>query len=499
MPLLTDKDFDYGSAVDSGGATGSMQVTGEGGQKYQLKSSIKNAKWSRRVKARGTDRENFGEVIASCIGREVLPATDGVDLVPEVSMVHDTRNNTASVASKYLDNVQGTLDDFAQNQDVKFKKHTRTTFKDPPAPGEVSLAGDGDDKKLLRQDLANAIAVSVIIGDHDVNPGNMLHVKDGKGRDRVARIDFGHAFNDLLNAPKAFGGQVANKDNTVMDFFNRETVGHLRSQKRETKLWRDFDGIIPSEEMATALEAMAAKQDNVGKGIAVAAQQFSEMSAKDPTLAQHIKKSLAAISNNVTGEKLDTSKPVDQCIVKAFENLSNFSTKQCEQMRDVATVMQLQVAIDEGIAKDGGKNIDQDMLKDMTNQLKGKAGIEKDGQIQWMKNSRHSKAFKGTVTEYIAHRKEQLQAQEKDVALSNDKKSGKVEEYQVTNNAPIKAQGHKNTNFVKRGVKAVARGAQAMVNKMRRGFGAKKRATVTTAPRGPGRGKGQGQSGGMSM
>ncbi|MCX7114923.1 MAG: hypothetical protein NTW08_03295 [Gammaproteobacteria bacterium] len=48
---------------------------------------------------------------------------------------------------------------------------------------------------------------------------------------QVARIDFGHAFSDLLRGPKKIGG-VQRDANYIIDFFNREKIAGGKS-----KLW----------------------------------------------------------------------------------------------------------------------------------------------------------------------------------------------------------------------------------------------------------------------
>ena len=61
-------EFDVSSAINAGGATGSKQVKKDG-VLHQLKSSIKDASFIRRLKAGSLDKENFGEVIAASVGR----------------------------------------------------------------------------------------------------------------------------------------------------------------------------------------------------------------------------------------------------------------------------------------------------------------------------------------------------------------------------------------------------------------------------------------------
>jgi hypothetical protein len=70
----------------------------------------------------------------------------------------------------------------------------------------------------------------------------------------VARIDFGHAFNDLIATSEMFGGQPQNKNNSILDFFNRSAVANFPISA-QTKLWRDYEAtLIQSDEMVEALK-----------------------------------------------------------------------------------------------------------------------------------------------------------------------------------------------------------------------------------------------------
>lgn len=222
MPIDYNK-FDLTNAADSGGVTGSKRVKMDG-KNYQLKPSIKDNALKRRVKANWTDRENYGEVISSKIARSIL-ITDSFEAAPNVSLAYDKVKKRTPVASKYLegDKVR-TLDKFIEERtDIKLKDKQHIKFVDGsrkkgganPKKREYDISGPAN--AALRKDIAKGIAGSIINGDHDINPGNFVVVtKDGQ--DRAARIDFGHAFNDLLNTSKAFGGTVRNKDNQVLDF-----------------------------------------------------------------------------------------------------------------------------------------------------------------------------------------------------------------------------------------------------------------------------------------
>jgi hypothetical protein len=67
--VIDYKTFNLSTAADSGGVTGSQRVKGLEGKNYQLKSSMRTKNWysTRYIKASGTDRENYGEVISAKI------------------------------------------------------------------------------------------------------------------------------------------------------------------------------------------------------------------------------------------------------------------------------------------------------------------------------------------------------------------------------------------------------------------------------------------------
>lgn len=431
---LNHTDFDINSAQDAGGVTGSKRVK-KGKINYQLKPSIKDNKWTRRFKAGFVDKENFGEVIAATVSRALTGSgdIDKAELVPEVSLVHkidkDVAKDRVMVASKYLANVEkGTIDEYAKHPEggsVETKKrHVKVSgivTKEKPMKDTWGIGGDGAENKQLRKDLAKAIAVSALSGDHDVNPGNMMVLKDGDGKKRIARIDFGHAFNDLISY-NMFGGGKFSK-NQILDFVNRETVNKFPLGDT-SKLWRDYSGMVPSVEMAEAFKEMA-NSPKMQEGVNAAKKQFQDLVNdlnKDPEknkeTLEHIKKSLIAISDNVTDKKIDPKKvSVNQALEQTFQNLGSFYQKGQEQMKDVAKLMDMQVKIDQMIMdKKAGKPINQDIINDIKanykelEQNKGNLIGKGAGKgIDWVKNEKKNEAFKGNLEEFIKQRSNELE------------------------------------------------------------------------------------------
>lgn len=425
---LTIEDFELDSARGSGGVTGSKTVEAKNGDSYQLKPSIlsRNVASIRRNKANNTDRENFGEVIAATVGRAVMRSdeADVTELVPKLSLVYDKNQNKVLVASKFLPNVvQPSLDKYAQEiRGVSItKRHVKVSDKSA-GNGILDISGDNTVNKVLRQDLGHAIALSVLVGDHDVNPGNMIVIRDNKDQHRIARIDFGHAQNDLLNTKKIFGGRVRNQGNQVLDFLNREKLaGFPRGAK--TKLWRDYD-VVPSQELADALKNIS-KSTEISKGVNAAKQQYQDLindldpkNKNDQKTLFHIKKSLAAISNNVSdkADKVNPKADVKYVLDKSFKNLENFYTRQQEHMQDVAKLMDLQVKCDQLITdKQHLRTTDSKVIEAIYTQyeeLQNAPGImQKAGGIEWVKTEAKTPSFKGTLDSYLGHRASQLEEQ----------------------------------------------------------------------------------------
>jgi len=429
MPIEYD-GFDVGNAVSSGGVTGSTRVK-MGNKNYQLKPSILDNEFTRQLKAGWTDRENYGEVIASKVSRAILITSD-FEAAPNVSLVYDKVSKKTPVASKYLegDKVR-TLDEYIQEKDPRIKPKRHVKFVDGTkgkvGKGEYDISGEKN--ASLRKDIAMGIAGSIISGDHDVNPGNMIVVtKDGK--DRVARIDFGHAFNDLLNAPKMFGGKVRNKDNQVLDFLNRENLADLRFGD-QPKLWRDYPGMIPSQEMADAFKELSEAQ-GLKSGVNAAREEFTDLLIEmeknnDKKGIKHLQKSLEAISNNVSEVPLNPKLTPQQSIAVAFDNIEKFAKDNQNQMKDAAKLMQLQVDIDKVIeGKKKGVEPSKEQMSQLKNQyaeLEKIKGIgQKGGGIEWIKTDEKKPAHKGDLESYIKQRGQKLglnKAQSKDLAHSD--------------------------------------------------------------------------------
>ena len=390
------KDKEQG--VSTGGVTGSKRVK-RNGKFYQVKPSILDAALKRRLKAGSTDRENFGEVISSTVARSMLVQEGGLEYIPEVEL--ELNGGKVSISSRYIENVMGTLDDIS---DRAGRKHIKISFEEAPEKKEAGvlyIGGDNPANVVLRKEIAQAIAISALNGDHDINPGNLIGFSGPDGKPHVARIDFGHAFNDKLNAPRFLGGVVRNSGNEIVDFFSRSNVAGFPTPE-VSKLWRDYAGLVPSDEMINAFKEVASKRHE--EGLQKAQDKFGILWLKaDPKLRKHIENSLIAI-NNASGGKKITGKG-NEIITEVFENLGDFYKQRSEQMKQAAAIMEIQRDVDKLIK--GDKSI---KLQDLEVKFKGCSKDNKS--IQWFKTSKGAKPFRGNLEGLISHRRKVLKIPE---------------------------------------------------------------------------------------
>jgi hypothetical protein len=381
---------------DAGGKTGSKRITDRGGVNYQWKQPIlQNPKFIRKRKANYLDRENFGELLASRIAKALSQTPD---CVPSVYFVTDNSNQRhLGIASEYLTaNTIGTLDaHFLKGTTPKNVHHVKlvNSQNENQAKGHFNI----DSNPRLKQGVADAIAISALVGDHDVNPGNMI-VMTNNGQISIGRIDYGHAFKDLMRFPK-FGGQPVHPNN-ILDFFNRETVDGRRSK---SKLWRDYPGLVPSTEMVEALQRLT-KVENMQEKIHTALEkvknevkQFIRDHTKDK---EQIIKSFQTIAEHVSGEKCDKSSEAER-IDWIFTQIENYAVKNYQQMQYAAEVMDLQLKIQNEV-KDPNTTPQLDTLRAKYAQLVSET---ERGPFTWIKEKENSPAFQGDFDAFVQHRK----------------------------------------------------------------------------------------------
>jgi hypothetical protein len=411
--------FDLSDAKDTGGVTGSKKVTIDD-DNYQLKPSVLSSNIFRQLKEGWLDSSNIGELISSNLSSSIDQSyeIDKAELIPKILLVYDDSKKQIGIASKYLKGVQGTLDEYAEEQNVKITgKHVH-----------ISINKDGEnilnigDKPQLVKDLAYCISLSALSGDHDINPGNMIIVKDNNNNDRIARIDFGHAFNDLVKYTNKFSTKNINND--ILDFFNKESIDSL-PLGGIPKLWRDYSGIVPSRELAESLKEVGQVSNktikeglkNSKESIAELIKNLEKISPKPIETIVHIKESLIAINDKISNEKIDGGN-LKYKIEKVFKNLESFYEKNQEQMVGVGKLMNMQLDIDQMIKMEKSDNKETEKIDKLWSNIKKEfqdirniQGRQGDG-ITWVKNDKNSEAFIGTLRDFIKIREKAINLEE---------------------------------------------------------------------------------------
>ena len=434
--VLEARLFKGTTAKKAGGKTGSKcrEVQMEDGTKvkFQVKT---HANVIRAACKSGRHAENFAEVIASKVARAVnlalalLTTKDEVQptLVADVSLVIDREKWDTQVASRYVSaDHTPTLDQYAQSHgslENKASGHVRFLVQAPASRDALAalplnvmpLSGPAAD------DLCRNIALSALVDDRDVNPGNMTVVgsKD-PATARLARIDFGHAFGDLTAASERLGGGRP-VGNPVLDFFNRERVAAASPGGSRSKLWRDYIGLVPTRALAEALKNVA-NSKAISAGLDAAKAQFLELAAAledsslEPSDARENEKaevlrSLAGICGKCGPECDFSSMRVTRAVDDTFAHLALFLTRQQEAMSHVARLCELQAMIDDSIQVPPPNKADQDKRDAEIKALFAEICQDskaRSGEITWMKVIADRPALVGDLDSYRAYRTETL-------------------------------------------------------------------------------------------
>jgi hypothetical protein len=435
-----------GSAEKSGGLSGSLRIK-LGEKLWQYKFSLfnkKGADWRKSKVKGGTDHENIGELFSASIGNAISSKKDSnrQDIfsinTPEVKFVgldpeaKKGKNYGISIASKYLDDFKP-FSSLLKNipyskikkdkdgnpktkeishvtirfrekgaEDVDFKQMKKSKLhplKESKIHGYIYVT----DSKM-QQGICDALALNMLFGNADINSkGNLGKTKDGK----IGAIDFGHAFNNLIHEDgilaKGLGGGGVHHSNGILDFINRDKLLGGRS-----KLWRDYEAVIPSEAFAKSLHNMADTKDEVRKGVQNAYEQMLALAGeyKDKGNQQMFIDSLQRLNRNVGKEDITDYKNLTDLISKTTDNLEMFATTRCDQMKEVAQMMDLQVEIDKQLKKG---TVFPNILKDVQSQY-DEIIIDKPVQsITWVKTGAKDKPHIGDLSSYINIRQKQLE------------------------------------------------------------------------------------------
>lgn len=354
MPLAT---FDLAGSQGVGGVSGSKKVRqkvwenqGHVYHDVQLKNTNLD-----RIKVGSHDAPNYAELICGRLISVLLSPESQQRRGPKINQVYDPVKCTMLLGSRYLENVQDNLEQFARTQTgYQGKRRMVISLAAAPAQGPKSehywYLGDKPQFALLKNDLQAILAARAIIGDHDVNPGNMVVVKEENAY-RLKPIDFGHGLNSLIrHSAIATGGGLQYPENGIVDYFFRSTVLHVLAEKRISKVRRFYDGLWQSDGIEQHLREMANKKEKVISEIGQLRKYFCNMLDAlmlDPARnRQLISKSLHTLQ--VLAQRLgsqETFRPyggnsredVHRQVNVAFEQVEKFFNSQFQSLAALQT------------------------------------------------------------------------------------------------------------------------------------------------------------------
>ncbi len=458
--------FDIREGKSVGGATGSVRVKADG-LNYQLKRHVAYATAKQKLAAEWSNVQNYGEVIGASVARSLVGQSgprprDGMaaakpeskataraagsrgadpQLAPDVTLMHDADQHETAAVSLYLKDGRGDIDHHYAKHCGPLpadRKHVRLDFSagsGPVPPGTLRLQGEA------ARDVQRHVAAAALLGDHDINTGNLIMVGppgaapdgtagEGGAQLRVGRIDFGHAFNHLIQGVGGRlvggGGVRDGSGNRILDFFNRERVrgNPLDRSSGVSKLWRDYAGLVPSHAFAAMLAEMAGTEAAaLDDGIAQAQAQFTDLVKDlllDGSAAAHreiddIVSCLQTIAGNL-GAQVESTGAVE-IVQEVMGAIRAFVEDGCGQMKEVAKLCELQALIDDALSMDAdyaapASGPQREALESAFRAVagtEGRAGAASP-RITWLKTSQGQPAFTGTLDAYMARRQRELQA-----------------------------------------------------------------------------------------
>lgn len=399
-------------STHGGGVTGSGQVTGPEGATYQLKLPIQDAPLKRKIKAFRHDHENFQEEIAARIAKELMPEDpdNPGQRIPDVTLVEIPGKDSAGIVSKYIAGEKETLNHYVDPNNKRPPRDSKkpdgrlvdVKFIDGPSPVPYQQNLNTPENGWLRKELARVVAVSALVGDHDVNPGNILVVTED-GKKRLARIDFGHAFADQVRFPR-FGGERIHPNN-IIDYLNRKTLDDV-PKPGESKLWRSYPALMRSQELVDAMKEIASvgAEARIHAALLVSKASFAELLDTKGQDKTHILDSLKYIAEHV-GQCKISSEPKETLLDRLFQTMENYICNNLGQMRYAAEIMQLQVDIDKYLNNVPGAP-NQHALHFKYNSLQN----SQYGPFSWIRNADRIPVFKGDFSSYLRFRSEQIKS-----------------------------------------------------------------------------------------
>jgi|GEM_PF-3938457 len=352
--------------------------------------------------------DTVAEFIASRMAHSLSDkARDGYESAPKTDLFAD-KKGAFGLASFYVQGVQGSLDDMhdkaieeaSLGKVSKHKKHVLLHCSqdqgdqgmkiNPDNPKQMIIGGD------LKKELYDRIALRAMMGDHDGNPGNYLIVKGEDGKDHVAGIDYGHAFNDMIKSLS--GGKLG--QHGMLNYLNGKMLNG-----GQNKLHRSFTGLVPDPDFAAALRDASSPEKVVKMKEAAhkAVQELKELKARgvnEKRLADTLRTLCARLGQTVSKTN---NQNFDDLAIRLETAVCDFTEKNAKEARSVANLIDIQTEVYKALKE--GREVDMKLIGDLYKQdeqyLKGKSFNDK---IEWPKSDLDSSAKKCSLASYVASR-----------------------------------------------------------------------------------------------
>lgn len=456
MAILSFKDH-FSNPKDekkSKGFSGSKTLKSPSSDKwYQLKYSTKHKKKlfdkaKARLKGRGLiggslDHENIAELVIGDAANAMKSVLKGsTDIAsPEIDFVGIDKSEEKSkregikIASEFIPEFRDLAGVFKKssnllkkNEEVRYLKvnfnsnQNQVTKKKKNKKGEilcsVTLGAKALDEKV-QKGISDGVAMNAIFGNGDINAGGNMGVQVDKSGKPVnaAILDFGHGFNNLIQGPSRYGGGIAG-DNGLLDYLNRDKVLKFPSGS-PSKLWRDFEGLVPSEMFVESLkkvsspEAQKAMQEGI-KSSKEKLQNLKKEYESQGVSLDMLEKSLVRLNRNSGNPKVKYNN-IDELIDKTASSLENFASKRMEEAKEVAKVMEIQLQIDSHIEQ--GWEIPKEV-----SQAYDKLNKNSEGKVAWVKPNAKEPAKVADLAEYVEQKRAELTQSKEQKTSKNSKK-----------------------------------------------------------------------------
>lgn len=401
----------------------------ENGKDIRARVKLSNSNNATRKRV-GLD-PNIGDTIAEAVASEIAYALSGkgsgYPAAPDVSFFVDGKGGVGLV-SRYITGCQGSIDEvhrkMLDEQNPSIPKYSSTLKLKSHA---IIIAGGGEGLKVdlkepnilrvggeFKREMYAEIIRRMMLGDHDNNPGNSLVVKDKDGREHIAGIDYGHAFNDLIKNFGPGGGHLPDGGG-ILDALNRPTVNGFPTGSTN-KFRRSYRGVVSDPDFAEAMRAVTNPKDidNIRAAIQNATKVIDSL-RKNGVPEKELRASLQTICARV-GKSIENPDELSfDAVITHFQSAtSQFIEKNMEEAASVANILKVQNEVDQAFKnkRPTNMNLIQDLYEQDKKYLKGK-NPSSYSKVTWVRNDEDKKPVTCSLADYIVRRTKQLAEAEK--------------------------------------------------------------------------------------